>query len=256
MRLDRYLAEAGAGTRSEVKKLIAAGRVRVNGAAVKDAGLQIKESSDAVTLDGEPVVYAAFEYFLLNKPQGVISASRLTGDLKDKAAVCVTDLITDRIRDDLFPVGRLDKDTEGLLLITNDGALSHRLLSPKKHVDKTYYAELDGELSPSDAEEIMAGVDIGDDKPTLPCEISILTGDGSVAGTARDQWRTGTVSACEITIREGRYHQIKRMFMTKGLTVTFLKRLTMGPLSLDPDLAPGEYRRLTEEELKELQAAR
>ena len=245
MRLDRYLAEAGAGTRSEVKKLISAGRVAVNGRTVKDPGLRIDEAADTVTADGEPVAYAAYEYFMLNKPQGVVSASRLTGDLKDTGAVCVTDLITDRIREDLFPAGRLDRDTEGLLLITNDGALAHRLLSPKKHVDKTYYAELDGVLTPADAEAVMAGVDIGDDKPTLPCEIEAAENEG----------RSDGASACLITIREGRYHQIKRMFETRGLTVTFLKRLTMGPLRLDPELEPGEYRRLTDEELEALGAS-
>ena len=234
MRLDRYLAEAGAGTRSEVKKKIAAAEVCVNGETVRDPGMKVDETADLVTLGGRPVRYAAFEYYMLNKPAGVISASRLTGDLRDKDQVCVTDLITDRIRNDLFPAGRLDKDTEGLLLITNDGDLAHRLLSPKKHVDKTYYSELDGMLDEASRNRLEAGVDIGDEKPTLPCRIRVLSGG----------------AACEITIREGRFHQIKRMFETAGLKVTYLKRLSMGPLTLDPKLKPGEYRPLTEQELK------
>lgn len=236
MRLDRFLTEAGLGTRSEVKKLISSKRITVNNSVIRDPSQKINEEADTVLLDGSPVRYAAFEYFMLHKPKDVISASRLPGDLKDKSQTCVTDLITGKIRGDLFPVGRLDKDTEGLLLITNDGALAHRLLSPKKHVDKTYYAELDGKLSVEAAERIMEGVDIGDEKPTLPCEIRILPRENT----------------CEITIREGRYHQVKRMFLTEGLTVTYLKRLSMGPLMLDPALMPGEYRTLSENELEQL----
>ena len=242
MRLDKYLAEAGCGTRSEVKKLIGSHRVSVNGQTVRDPGQKVDENADKVLLDGRAVRYAAFEYYMLHKPAGVISASRIPGDLKDLSQTCVTDLIKDRIRSDLFPVGRLDKDTEGLLLITNDGALAHRLLSPRKHVDKTYYTELDGRLTKDAAERIMAGVDIGDDKPTLPCEIEIPGADMMpVSG-----------SACLITIREGRYHQVKRMFAAEGLTVTYLKRLSMGPLALDHSLKPGEYRPLTEEELHQI----
>ncbi len=242
MRLDRYLAEAGCGTRSEVKKMIGSKRVMVNGQMIRDPGQKVDETTDEVLLDGREVRYAAFEYYMLNKPAGVISASRLPGDLKDLSQICVTDLIKDRIRSDLFPVGRLDKDTEGMLLITNDGALAHHLLSPKKHVDKTYYTELDDRLTKDAAERIMAGVDIGDDKPTLPCGIEILDADGAPASG----------SACLITIREGRYHQIKRMFATEGLTVTYLKRLSMGPLTLDPSLDPGEYRQLKSDELYKL----
>ena len=134
MRLDKFLAETGKGTRSEVKKLISAGRVTVNGAAARDSGLKIDENADDISVDGIRVAYADFEYYMLNKPRGVISASR---DNRKNSQVCVTDLIREKIRSDLFPVGRLDKDTEGLLIITNDGELAHRLLSPKKHVDKT-----------------------------------------------------------------------------------------------------------------------
>ena len=229
MRLDKFLAETGKGTRSEVKKLISAGRVTVNGAAARDSGLKIDENADDISVDGIRVAYADFEYYMLNKPRGVISASR---DNRKNSQVCVTDLIREKIRSDLFPVGRLDKDTEGLLIITNDGELAHRLLSPKKHVDKTYYAELDGRLMRESADRIMAGVDIGDEKPTLPCLINILS-----------------ENSCLVTIREGRYHEIKRMFRTEGRKVDYLKRISMGPISLDAELAPGEYRRLTEEEI-------
>ncbi|MDO5140143.1 MAG: pseudouridine synthase [Eubacteriales bacterium] len=229
MRLDKFLAETGKGTRSEVKKLISAGRVTVNGAAARDSGLKIDENADDISVDGVRVAYADFEYYMLNKPRGVISASR---DNRNNSQVCVTDLIREKIRSDLFPVGRLDKDTEGLLIITNDGELAHRLLSPKKHVDKTYYAELDGRLMRESADRIMAGVDIGDEKSTLPCLINILS-----------------ENSCLVTIREGRYHEIKRMFRTEGRKVDYLKRISMGPISLDAELAPGEYRRLTEEEI-------
>lgn len=232
MRLDKFLAETGKGTRSEVKKLISAGRVTVNGAAARDSGLKIDENADDISVDGVRVAYADFEYYMLNKPRGVISASR---DNRKNSQVCVTDLIREKIRSDLFPVGRLDKDTEGLLIITNDGELAHRLLSPKKHVDKTYYAELDGRLMRESADRIMAGVDIGDEKPTLPCLINILS-----------------ENSCLVTIREGRYHEIKRMFRTEGRKVDYLKRISMGPISLDAELAPGEYRRLTEEEIAAL----
>ena len=229
MRLDKYLCEAGRGTRSEVKKLIAHGDVCVNGVAIKDAAAKIDESRDLVTVAGEAVRYADYEYYMLNKPQGVISATR---DKRGNKSVCVTELIHERIRSDLFPVGRLDKDTEGLLIISNDGDMAHRLLSPKHHVDKTYYAELDERLTAESAERIMAGVDIGDDKPTLPCRINMLSDN-----------------SCFITIHEGRYHEIKRMFKTEDRTVTFLKRISMGPITLDTELEPGEYRKLTAKEI-------
>lgn len=235
MRLDKYLCESGKGTRTEVKKQISRGAVSVNGTLIKDAGYKIDENADRVSIDGVEVKYADFEYYMLNKPQGVISASR---DKRGGKTLCVTDLIREKIRSDLFPVGRLDKDTEGLLIITNDGDMAHRLLSPKRHVDKTYYAELDGKILPDAAERIMAGVDIGDDKPTMPCQVNMLSD-----------------SSCFITIHEGRYHEIKRMFKTEGRTVTYLKRISMGPISLDPELAPGEYRLLTDKETELLKNA-
>lgn len=234
MRLDKFLAESGKGTRTQVKKLIAAGNVTVNGTSAKDPAAKIDENNDIVLIDGEAVRYADMEYYMLNKPKGVISATR---DSRRSKQRCVTELIHERIRNDLFPVGRLDKDTEGLLIITNDGDLAHRLLSPKKHVDKTYYAELDGRLTADEAERIMGGIDIGDDKPTLPCEISRLSD-----------------TTCFITIREGRYHEVKRMFATGGLRVKELKRISMGPIALDAELGPGEYRALTEDEINILKS--
>ena len=240
MRLDRFLAECGIGTRTEVKKIISKGRVSVNGIVNTDASFQVNESSDSVLLDSEPVKFTEFEYWMLNKPSGIESVSRKnTAKRGERIPVgeerFAVDLIKDSVKTDLFPAGRLDKDTEGLLLITNDGALSHRLLSPKKHVEKTYYTELSGSLKESDRQMLENGVDIGDDKPTLPCRINILSDN-----------------SCLITITEGRYHQVKRMFLKAGLIVTYLKRITFGPLVLDPELEPGQYRPLTPEELSEL----
>lgn len=221
MRLDKLLANMGRGTRSEIKKLVIKGRVSVNGETVKDSSVKVDENADEVRIDGETVAYVKYEYWLLNKPAGVISASK--ADMRDPDTLCVVDLIKERVHDDLFPVGRLDKDTEGLLLITNDGDLAHRLLAPGKHVEKRYYVELDSTLSEDVAKRIEEGVDIGDDKPTLPCRIENANG-----------------SRCEIIIHEGRFHQIKRMFGAFGLEVVYLKRLSMGDLTLG-DLKTGEY---------------
>lgn len=244
MRLDKYMCDAGAGTRSTVKKYIGWGRVRLNGAIMRDPGQKVDETCDEVLLDGSRLRFAAVEYYMLNKPAGVISASK--ADLRNPEEICVTDLIKEKCRRDLFPVGRLDRDTEGLLLITNDGALAHELLSPKKHVDKVYYTELSGVLTDAAAKRLMAGVDIGDEKPTLPCRIEKREGETLCFHAPESR------SACEICIHEGRFHQIKRMFETEGLTVTYLKRLSMGSLVLDEKLLPGEYRPLTEEELQDL----
>ena len=229
MRLDRFLAEMGQGTRSGVREQIRKGRVTVNGSLEKKPERKIEAGKDRIVLDGREISYVCLEYYMLNKPAGVLSAT------EDKKRETVLDLITEKSRKDLFPVGRLDKDTEGLLIITNDGELAHRLLSPKKHVDKTYYAELDKKLTGEAASRLMEGVDIGDEKPTLPCVISRLSD-----------------TTCFITIREGRYHEIKRMFKTEGLHVEELRRISMGPLALDPSLGPGEYRPLTGEEISML----
>ena len=232
MRLDRYLVEMKKGSRSEVKKMIKSGRVSVNGEICREAERKIQPSASEVSLDGTQVGYAAYEYFMLNKPAGVVSA---TEDGRHKTVVS---LIEDAKRRDLFPVGRLDIDTEGLLLITNDGKLAHRLLSPKKHVDKVYFARVQGEVTEADAELFSRGVDIGDERPTLPAVLEIVN--------------SGTYSEVLLTIREGRFHQVKRMFHAVGKEVVYLKRLQMGPLKLDETLAPGEYRRLKKEEVDTL----
>lgn len=232
LRLDKYLADMGTGTRAQVKKEISRGSVQVNGEVVKRPEVKIDTDTDQVIYAGKPVAYAEHEYYMLNKPAGVVSAT------EDRHDQTVLDLIKDHRRNDLFPVGRLDKDTEGLLLITNNGELAHRLLSPKKHVDKLYYARVEGKVTEEDAVKFRQGVDIGEEKLTLPAELKILKSD--------------TVSEIHLTIREGRFHQVKRMFQAVGKEVVYLKRLQMGTLLLDEALAPGEYRKLTENEVKEL----
>lgn len=232
LRLDKYLADMGIGTRTQVKKEISRGSVQVNGEVIKRPEQKIDTETDQVIYAGKPVTYAEYEYYMLNKPAGVVSAT------EDRHDQTVLDLITDRQRNDLFPVGRLDKDTEGLLLITNDGDLAHRLLSPKKHVDKLYYAKVAGKVTEEDGEKFRQGVDIGEEKLTLPAELKILKSDA--------------ISEIHLTIREGKFHQVKRMFQAVGKEVVYLKRLQMGTLSLDESLAPGEYRKLTENEVREL----
>lgn len=235
IRLDKYLADMSIGTRQEVKKYIRQGRVKINEDIIKKPEYKIREDEDKVTFDDAPVAYETFEYYMLNKPAGVISA---TEDKKDKT---VLDLIKEKKRKDLFPVGRLDKDTEGLLLITNDGALAHRLLSPKKHVDKCYYAKISGGVTEDDVRVFKERINIGtQEEPewTMPAELKIL--------------EKGTVSHIRLTIREGKFHQVKRMFLAVGKEVVYLKRERMGALVLDEELAPGEYRKLTDSELKSI----
>ena len=229
MRIDKYLAEMGQGTRSEIKKLIRSGRVMVDGETVKKPELKIDETTQKVSLEGKQIGYAKKEYYMLYKPAGVISATK---DDRDKT---VLDLITDKKRNDLFPVGRLDKDTTGLLLLTNDGALAHDLLSPKKHVDKTYRVRPEKPLSAEDIHRLESGLEIGDDKPTSPAK-AVLTEDGDLL----------------LTIHEGRFHQVKRMLQAIGNQVLTLERIRFGSLSLDPALSRGDYRALTEDEIKHL----
>ena len=228
IRLDKFLADMGYGTRSEVKKEIARGNVRVNGLPARKPETKIDTEKDKVMYIDQPAVYEKYEYYMLNKPAGVISAAT------DKKEKTVLDLIGEKQRKDLFPVGRLDRDTEGLLLITNDGELAHRLLSPKKHVDKVYYVRVQGKLSQEDIRRLAEGIDIGEEKLTLPAQLVIL--------------KSGQVSEAEITIQEGKFHQVKRMFHALGKEVVYLKRLSMGTLVLDENLKPGEYRKLTKEE--------
>lgn len=239
-RLDKYLADMGCGTRSEVKNYIRKGRVSVNDGICKSPDIKIDTDKDLVTFDGAAVGYVEYEYYMLNKPQGVLSA---TEDRKQKTVI---DIIETRNRKDLFPVGRLDKDTEGLLLITNDGQLSHNLLSPKKHVDKVYFAEIDSIVDESLIDRFSEGVVLDDGFETLPAKLKLL-GAGGVFVSEEGKFKI------ELTIREGKFHQVKRMFEAFDMKVVYLKRLRMGSLILDESLAPGEYRELTEQEIKDLQ---
>lgn len=235
IRLDKYLADMGCGTRQEVKKLIRSGQVSVNGAVVKKPETKVEQTVQEVCLNGEKVGYESFEYYMLNKPAGVISAT------EDRSCQTVVDLIQEKKRKNLFPVGRLDKDTEGLLLITNDGELAHRLLSPKKHVDKCYFARVSGKVTEDDVRSFENGVNIGRlEQPeiTMPGKLEIITSD--------------EISQIHLTIQEGKFHQVKRMFRAVGKEVIYLKRLRMGTLVLDENLNIGEYRPLTKEELEKL----
>ena len=245
MRLDKYLAQMSLGTRSEVKKFIKSGRVFVNGAPASGPEQKVTEE-DNVELDGEKVSYEKDVYYMLNKPQGVVSAT------KDNTCRTVLSLITDRSKKNIFPVGRLDKDTEGLLLITNDGALSHELLTPGKHVWKTYFVRVMGTLGDNEVECLEKGVDIGEDKLTRPAKVRCLD-KKELDMVPEDPGYPGEDESClELSICEGKFHQVKRMLAAVEHPVLYLKRLSMGNLELDPDLAPGKYRRLTQEEIAAL----
>ena len=233
MRIDKFLANMGIGTRKEVKQLIKAKAVTVDGKFVKDSGQQIDPDTADVRVYEEQIAYKPTIYLMMNKPPGVISA---TEDHRDKTVV---DLLDDDVRHyDLHPVGRLDKDTVGLLLLTNDGDLTHQLLSPKKKVPKKYYAHIDGIVTEEDVVAFAKGVEIGEGYLTKPGELHIL--------------ESAPQSKIELIITEGKFHQVKRMFEAVGKQVVYLKRLEMGSLKLDDSLSEGEYRELTEEELNEL----
>ena len=230
MRLDKFLCETGFGTRSQVKEMLKKGQVTVNGVAAKKPEQKIDEHKDQITCQGKTASYEKYVYYMLYKPAGVVSAT------EDKREKTVLDLLkSEDRRDGIFPVGRLDKDTEGFLLLTDDGDLAHRLLSPRKHVDKTYYAKIAGSVTEAHIERFREGLDIGDEKKTLPAMLEILAS------------KTET-SEIRITIHEGRFHQVKRMFEAVGCKVTYLKRLSMGAVALDETLAPGDYRPLNEKE--------
>ena len=229
LRLDKFLADAGIGSRSQVKQYLKTGQITVNGTVIKTGNIKILPDTDLILYQGNPVVREPHVYYMLNKPAGYVSA------VKDDRFPTVISLINDPSHPDLFPVGRLDKDTEGLLLITNDGALAHRLLSPKKHVDKTYYTEFRGNLPEDAATQFQQGIDIGDKKPTMPALLQTLS-----------------ESSALLTIQEGRFHQVKRMFQAFNCEVTYLKRIRMGILQLDDTLPPGASRLLTPEELAAL----
>ncbi len=231
MRLDRYLANMGCGSRSEVKRLIRSGSVTVNDQSIKDESFQIDPGYDLVVCWGKEVSYREYVYLMLNKPAGVISA---TEDSKERT---VLDLIDPKYHNKgIFPVGRLDKDTEGLLILTNNGELGHKLLSPKKKVPKRYFAKVSGIIDPEDVASFRNGIVLDDGYRTMPAELELL--------------RTGDPNEVMVMIQEGKYHQIKRMFQALGKHVVYLKRLAMGDLTLDPNLKMGAYRELTAEEIR------
>lgn len=232
LRLDKYLADLGVGTRSQVKQMIRKGLISINGNTAKKPEQKVDVREDRITVEGKELQYTKYRYILLHKPSGYVSA---TEDAREKT---VLSLLPSELQKGLFPVGRLDKDTEGLLLLTNDGDLAHRLLSPKKHVDKTYYARVQGRVTEDDRKAFAEGVDIGDEKKTLPADLEILA--------------SGEESEILLTIREGRFHQVKRMFESRGEKVLYLKRMSMGPLHLPEQLSKGQFRELTEEELTAL----
>ncbi len=307
MRLDKFLADMGVGSRSDLKKAIRKSLVTVNGVVEKDPGAQVS-AEDRICFDGAEIRYAEQQYYMLHKPAGVLSAS------EDRRQTTVVDLIRDaastdasaanasaadhhaagghadgriarstedaRVRKDLFPVGRLDKDTEGLLIITNDGPLAHQLLVPKHHIDKSYYAIVTGTITEDDQRAFTRGIRYDEKLTALPATLRVLSTGKTVAELRRALGFTATserllrtrlagpafigaeepaditddtlVSEVEITIQEGKFHQIKKMVKTLpgGKEILYLRRITMGALRLDPDLAPGEFRKLRQEEIK------
>lgn len=230
-RIDKILSNLGYGSRSEIKKYCKQGSVVVNGSEVSNPGTQVDTENDEILFNGEEVIYREYIYLMMNKPDGYISA---TTDKYDPTVLDLIDL--SYLAFEPFPVGRLDKDTEGLLVLTNDGKLSHRVLSPKKHVPKTYYAKIDGVVTEEDVEAFAEGVVLDDGYKTMPSQLNILKSDDE--------------SEIELTIHEGKFHQVKRMFESVGKKVVYLKRLSMGNLKLDEILELGEYRELTDEEVK------
>ena len=229
VRLDKFLCDMELGTRSEVKLYLKKGFVTVDGIIQKSPDFKIDPDTHEISFQGKVLNYQEFYYYMLHKPAGVITAT------EDKIQETVMALLGADARKDMFPVGRLDKDTEGLLLITNDGELSHALLSPRKHVPKTYFVEVPEKLNLGQIEALEQGVDIGDDKKTLPAKIEILDD-----------------THIHLTICEGRYHQVKRMLQAVGSEVLYLKRISFGTLTLDDSLEKGSYRALTEEEITAL----
>lgn len=232
-RLDKLLAGTGKWSRREVKALVRQGLVRVDGRLAASAEDKLDPAAAVVTVAGETISLCRFTYVLLHKPAGVLTAT------EDRKQPTVLDLLPPELRRiGLAPVGRLDKDTEGLLLLTNDGELAHRLLSPKYHVEKRYFARVDGELSAADAEAFARGMTLGDGLECLPAGLELLPGH-----------------ACIVTLREGKFHQVKRMLAARGAPVLYLKRLSMGPLVLEDSLAAGAYRLLRAEEILALYRA-
>ncbi|MBP5311279.1 MAG: rRNA pseudouridine synthase [Clostridia bacterium] len=235
VRLDKLLANMGTGSRRDVKKLIAGRHVKVNGATVTDPGLEVSPESDEVTCRGERVQYKPFVYLMMNKPGGVLSC----GDGAPGVKVCADLVGDDYSFYELSPAGRLDADSEGLLILTNDGEFIHNIISPNKKVKKTYYIRTLGELNEKDIEAFKEGLDIGNGEKAKSAELEIIKSEKGA-------------SEAIVRISEGKYHQVKRMVKACGKTVTYLKRISVGGVELDPGLAPGEYRELTDDELTKL----
>ncbi len=241
MRLDKFLSELNIGTRKQIKEYVKNGRCTVNGVPAAKADVHIDENSDEIAFDGIPLRYSKFHYYLLNKPAGVVSATR---DCRNET---VLDILAGENVKGLSPCGRLDIDTEGLLLLTDDGDLIHKLLSPKKHVDKVYEVHISKPLKETDIEKLENGVNIGDKNDdgsvdlTLPAKVQV----------AEEEDAEGN-PVIFLTIHEGRFHQVKRMLEAVDNEVVFLRRLSMGSLKLDDDLKPGDYRELTDQEINEL----
>ncbi len=230
-RLDKVLSNFGYGTRKEIKQAVKNGEIKVDGIVVKDSGMHVDPVNSVIEVFGEILNYREFIYVMMNKPDGVVSATY------DKKLRTVVDILPEEFRCfDLFPVGRLDIDTEGLLIMTNDGQLAHELLSPKKHVSKKYYALVEGEVTQEDVTKFSQGVTLDDGYKTLPGDLEIL--------------KSGEFSEIELVIYEGKFHQVKRMFEAVGKKVKYLKRIEMGKLKLDKELELGECRELTEEEIE------
>lgn len=238
LRIDKILSHMGYGTRSEIKKAVKNGYVTVDGKTIKDSGMQVDPDRDIVEIDGEVVKFREYIYLMLHKPPGVISA---TEDLREETVIDLLD--EEYVIFQPFPVGRLDKDTEGLLLLTNDGQLAHNLLSPRKHVPKTYEAKVLGRIGDKEITVFQQGVTLDDGYVTKPAELIVIS---------EEQTDMGIISNVQVTIHEGKFHQVKRMFEAVGSKVLYLKRISMGSLALDPELPMGSYRELTEEELNSL----
>lgn len=228
MRLDKYLSNHGVGSRKEVKVLIKKKQITINGTVAKKSDIKINPDSDIIMVQHKVIKYEPFVYLMLNKPAGVVSSTQ------DKD-MTVIDLIKGYEHYDLHPVGRLDKDTEGLLIITNDGQFSHEVLSPKKHVNKTYYARIDGIVTEATVSQFAEGLTLDDGYHTMPGELTIIN--------------SGNISEIELVIQEGKFHQVKRMFEAVQMKVLYLKRIKMGALALDDKLALGQYRKLSENEI-------
>ena len=238
MRLDKFLANSGIGTRKEVKEILKRGKISVNGIFIKDGRIHIDEKKDGIKYENEVISYKPFVYIMMNKPAGVISAT------EDSHHKTVIDLLNNKYRTyDVFPVGRLDIDTEGLLLLTNDGILSHNLLSPKKHVDKKYYVKIAKPLSENDVKTLENGIKLEENFVTKKAKVEIISED-----------LESNSYQVYITICEGKFHQVKRMFKAVDNEVLYLKRIKMGNLLLDQNLKLEEYRELTENELDKLKS--